>query len=126
MPEPPYGHQSSAIAAGRIVRLGVIGALVVASCIVLLKTGVDLWVTPQHARLIARAALIPPAPRLQPHPRADLKELRQEKDALLSNWAWSDGEHRFARVPIERAMAIYAAQKRVKQDRPSAPPGSKP
>ena len=126
LPEPPYGHESSAIAVGQVARLGVIGAIVVVTCVILLKTGVDLWVAPQHAERMARAALIPPAPRLQPHPRADLEELRREEHRLLSSWAWSDSGHRFARVPIARAMAIYAEQSSSKQVPPSSRPGGNP
>jgi hypothetical protein len=65
---------------------------------------------PEHAQLKTQPAVLPPAPRLQPHPDNDLTALREEKRALLDSYMWTDKSHRFARIPIERAMQIYVGK----------------
>ena len=58
-------------------------------------------------------------------PGGDLEALRSQKRALLSQWDWTDSSHRFARIPIERAMSLYAQgaradtpPQRAKEDKP--------
>jgi hypothetical protein len=75
---------------------------------------------PREARLAERVAAIPPAPRLQFHPRSDLVRLQEQQQSLLSGYAWSDSTHAAARIPIERAMAIYVQE----QSRASATPAT--
>ncbi len=53
-----------------------------------------------------RAAIEPPAPHLQAHPHADLRDLRAREEELLQGYAWLDARHQSARVPIGRAMAL--------------------
>lgn len=107
MAERPFGHESSAINVRRIVAL--IGGLAV---FVLVAVGV-LYVVlhqvmPNRAQVQARAGAIPPPPRLQPHPDADLAALRAHKRELLTHYAWLDPSHHYARIPIRRAMQLYA------------------
>jgi hypothetical protein len=49
------------------------------------------------------------------HPHSDLVALLQQEKALLSSYAWTDSTHGAARIPIERAMAIYVQEQRKKQ-----------
>jgi hypothetical protein len=111
--EASPGHAPSGIEVRRVVGLL---AIVAATAVVLawaIHSAMVHWVTPEHAALVARPAPIPPAPRLQPSPGGDLEALRLQKRALLSQWAWTDASHRFARIPIERAMSLYAHGVRV-------------
>ena len=113
MAEASSGHSPSGIDVWRIVGLL---AIVAAAVIVLawaIHSAMLHWVTPQHAALVARPAPIPPTPRLQPRPGGDLETLRSQKRALLSQWGWTDASHQFARIPIERAMSLYAQGIRV-------------
>ena len=110
MAEPPFGHESSAIAVTRVLSVGAILALTVIVTVIVIRIILMEWITPQHAKVVARSAVIPPAPRLQPHPDNDLAALRAQKQALLSTQAWTDPTHDFARIPIERAMALYVRQ----------------
>jgi hypothetical protein len=109
MAEPPFGHESSAIEVRRVLGVGAVLALgvivtVIAVCLVLQRRL-------EPARLgNARQGLIPPAPRLQAHPTADLAALRAHEQALLEGWGWTDDSRQFAHIPIERAMVIYARQ----------------
>jgi len=52
------------------------------------------------------ARQLPPEPRLQTHPVADLKTLRATEDAALSRYGWIDRKAGIVRVPIERAMEL--------------------
>lgn len=106
----PFGHQSSAIDVRAVLIVGAILAVTVLVAVTILYFVMDDWVAPRHAQVNARPAPIPPAPRLQPHPRNDLADLRAQKRMLLSSYAWADGTHRYARIPIDRAMQIYAQQ----------------
>ena len=67
------------------------------------------------ARPAATASAFPPgvagpkpAP-LQTDPAADLAALRAREDALLSSYAWVDRAQGVARIPLERALSLYAA-----------------
>ena len=110
MAETSFGHESSAIAVRRVVGLGGVLAVTVIGVVFLIRVMVEEWITPQHAQVVARGAVIPPEPRLQAQPDIDLAALRAQKQALLSTWGWTDSTHEFARIPIERAMAVYAGQ----------------
>jgi hypothetical protein len=65
---------------------------------------------PNHAQVAIRPAPIPPPPRLQPSPEEDLARMRASKARLLSYYAWTDAAHRYARIPLSRAMEIYVQQ----------------
>ena len=108
--EKPFGHEPDAIN----YRTILIGAGVLAIVVIAIAVGLHLILTraviPNHAEIAARSAQVPPKPRLQAHPQVDLAKFRAEKRALLSSYAWTDAQHDFARIPIQRAMQIYAAQ----------------
>lgn len=105
------GHEGAAVS-WRLV-LGVVAILVgvVVVAVVAIHFALSDWAVPQHAQVVARPGTVPPPPRLQPEPRTDLAQLRSEKSALLSGYAWADAGHDFARIPIDRAMALYAQQR---------------
>ncbi|MGH8212015.1 MAG: hypothetical protein ACREPP_02150 [Rhodanobacteraceae bacterium] len=112
MPEHdrPFGHEPSAIAVRRVLIIGAILALVALTSVLVLHFVLRDWVMPRHAGLVLRPDLIPPEPRLQPSPQNDLAEFRAQKEALLSGYAWVDVSHTYARIPVTRAMQIYAQQ----------------
>ena len=114
-PLRPFGHEPTAIAAGRVLWVGGIVAALVLIIVAVLYQVVQRDMIPQVARLTEAAAAIPPEPRLQAHPHRDLVALLQQQEALLTSYAWSDSTHGTARIPIERAMAIYVQEKRAKQ-----------
>jgi len=51
---------------------------------------------------------VPPEPRLQSDPIADLAALRASEDAALHGYGWVDRQAGVARIPIERAMDLLA------------------
>lgn len=108
--EKPFGHEPDAINHRTIL----IGAVVLAAVVIAIGVGLHLILTraviPNHAQVAAQPAQVPPEPRLQAHPRNDLAKFRAQKEALLSGYAWSDAQHDYARIPIERAMQIYVSR----------------
>ena len=49
---------------------------------------------------------LPPQPRLQPHPAADLKRYCEIEQQQLSTYGWMDQQNGVVRVPVDRAMDI--------------------
>jgi hypothetical protein len=66
-----------------------------------------------------RAAATPAFPRLEVDARADRLAIEARAQARLAGYGWSDRQARLAHVPIERAMALQAAE-----GWPDADPGS--
>ncbi|HEY6455849.1 MAG TPA: hypothetical protein VIY90_11285 [Steroidobacteraceae bacterium] len=106
----PFGHEPAAVAGRALCIAAAILFAAVLSLGVLLNWSLRHQIAPDQAQVAARQGPIPPLPRLQAHPAADLAALRAEQEALLTHYAWVDSAHTAARVPIERAMAIYANQ----------------
>lgn len=109
--EGPFGHEPPGVNTLRVV--GTVAALGTLAAIALVAIWLALryLVMPDYVQQETRRGLVPPAPRLQPsHAHRDLEALRARKLALLSDYAWTDKSHRFARIPIARAMQIYVGQ----------------
>jgi hypothetical protein len=51
---------------------------------------------------------LPPSPRLEVDPGAELARLRGVEEKTLSSYGWIDRQQGVARVPIERAIAVLA------------------
>jgi hypothetical protein len=49
---------------------------------------------------------LPPEPRLQTAPEAELSQMRAEEDRRLHSYAWVDQGAGVARIPVERAIEI--------------------
>lgn len=69
-----------------------------------------------HVPAIVRteAPRLPPEPRLQgnspldPNPRLDLKQMRENEDAFLNHYGWIDPDHGIVHVPIDTALDFVA------------------
>jgi hypothetical protein len=53
---------------------------------------------------------LPPSPRLQTTPAADLKEVREQEDQLLHSYGWVDKSQGVVRISIDRAMDSLATR----------------
>lgn len=51
---------------------------------------------------------IPPSPRLQANPTADLVEFRRREDSLLQSSGWTDSVLGVVHIPIDSAIAIIS------------------
>ncbi len=49
---------------------------------------------------------LPPAPRLQVSPRADLQHYRANENEALSSYGWIDRKAGIVRIPIDQAMDL--------------------
>ena len=61
---------------------------------------------PAEYPLAAQAPKVPPEPRLQEHPREDLRELRAREDEILTSYGWVDKNAGVVRIPIDAAMKL--------------------
>jgi hypothetical protein len=62
--------------------------------------------SPAYPLAVGQDDRLPPEPRLQAHPRQDLKELRESEDALLRSYGWVDKNQGVVRIPIDEAMKL--------------------
>ena len=67
---------------------------------------------------------LPPEPRIQANPAADLKTLRDEEDAVLTTYGWVDRQGGVVRVPIDVAMQQVLEQGLPVRQPEMAPPAS--
>jgi hypothetical protein len=51
---------------------------------------------------------LPPEPRLQVAPRADMANMRAAEERELQTYGWVDREKQVVRIPIDRAMQLIA------------------
>jgi hypothetical protein len=63
---------------------------------------------PPHP-MLARDVL-PPAPRLQANPQAELAQHRASEEARLSSYGWIDRSAGVVRLPVERAMELVLSE----------------
>lgn len=67
---------------------------------------------------------LPPQPRLQVRPKADLDVLRAMEWERLISFGWVDRDRKIVRIPIERAMGLLT--KRGLPEWPPPPPATAP
>jgi hypothetical protein len=56
------------------------------------------------------AGRLPPEPRLQTQPFADIQQLRRSERTLLDSYGWVDQKAGVVRIPIERAKELMLAR----------------
>jgi len=116
-PPTPLGHETRDIEARPIVYVSVLGLGVALLFAVAMWFLIDFSaeyqaeVSPPANPLAATfARKEPPAPRLQAHPLADLKTLRDGEAAVLGSYAWVDRGAGVVRIPIARAKELLVAR----------------
>jgi hypothetical protein len=97
--------------------IGVLGLILFAMVAMwFLLGGLERWQTdarpPAHALSGEQGERLPPAPRLQEDPLADLAALRAREARQLEGYAWVDRAAGRVRIPIERAMELLAEERR--------------
>ncbi|HEY6211864.1 MAG TPA: hypothetical protein VIW45_06245 [Vicinamibacterales bacterium] len=111
--EPEARHETSDVNLRAILGFGA--ALAITGAFInfvvwLLFTFLDVRATRQPAPVYPLAAQqenrLPPEPRLQTHPREDLRELRAQEDQILTTYGWVDRNAGVVRVPIDQAMKM--------------------
>jgi hypothetical protein len=82
---------------------------------------------PPPAPLAAVTGGLPPEPRLQTRPFADIEEQRAEEQQVLTSYGWVDEKAGIVRIPIEEAMRLLAERQAAQPAaaQPSPAPESK-
>jgi hypothetical protein len=97
-PDTDYERTDIALAPIALAALALLLLLGVAPLVIL--AGFPSSATDVDRRL----AVLPPAPRLQIDPRADLARYMAREQRLLSSYGWVDRAHGTARIPLREAM----------------------
>ena len=53
---------------------------------------------------------LPPEPRIQANPAADMRMLREQEDAVLGSYGWVDRQAGVVRIPVDQAMKLVVEQ----------------
>lgn len=121
----PFGHESPSLRTGAVLKVGaLLFGTMVATLIVLYFTTMS-GLLAHHVQAVRRPSMVPPPPRLQAHPDADLARVRRDKRQELSSYGWEGPPHRYAHIPIKRAMQLYV-QMHDKTDHAPPRKGGKP
>jgi hypothetical protein len=104
--DPAERHEPASIHTGGLLRATTVGLAVLMAVLAALALAWHRW--PETAPPLPAAAR-PPAPRLQRNAPAELAATRREQLERLARYAWLDRAHSQAQIPIERAMALEAA-----------------
>ena len=67
---------------------------------------------------------LPPEPRIQANPEADMAALRLQEDAILTTYGWVDRAAGVARIPIDVAMKQVIEEGLPVREPDSAPPAA--
>lgn len=67
---------------------------------------------------------LPPQPRIQANPEADMAALRRQEDAILTTYGWVDRQAGIARIPIDVAMKQVLEEGLPVRQPDSAPPAA--
>ena len=107
---PRHAHQETDIHAGAVVWFGVALALVVALVAVATHVGLSIADRRPAPGAAERSPFaedrLPPEPRLQAAPPADMAAFRAHEDAILNSAGWIDETNGVARIPIEQAKKL--------------------
>jgi hypothetical protein len=68
----------------------------------------DLKNPPHPPAMVMDRQKLPPEPRLQATPRIELRDLRDDEDAVLNSYGWLDQAKGTLRIPIDEAIDIVA------------------
>jgi hypothetical protein len=58
------------------------------------------------ARPFEAVEAVPPPPRIQPNPAADMRTYAESEEKLLNTYGWIDRQNGIVRLPIDRAMEL--------------------
>jgi hypothetical protein len=108
------GHEESDVNALAVGKFAIALALIAISSLVLLFGLFRYFQSRETAGQTApseyasQAGKVPPEPRLQPAPVADLQAIRAAEDQVLNSYGWVDSQKGVVRIPIARAIDLLA------------------
>jgi hypothetical protein len=117
-PHGGEGHERRDVSVGVIVRWGIgVFALLFLSMIAIwpllrFYEAREARDSPRPSPLASEYGPVePPEPRLQVDPAADIEKLRATEQAVLDGYGWVDRTQGTVRIPIDRAMALFAERR---------------
>ncbi|HTO95298.1 MAG TPA: hypothetical protein VMM80_12985 [Bacteroidota bacterium] len=91
---------------GALVGLILVGLVISTGALFIARQYTD---DPGHdPAVFASPGVLPPEPRFQTDPHAELLRLRAAEDSILTTYGWVDRDSGLARIPVARAMALIA------------------
>ncbi len=63
---------------------------------------------PASPQFQVQQEILPPVPRLEVHPPADLNEFREAEEKHLNSYGWVDKNKGIVRIPVQRAMQLLS------------------
>jgi hypothetical protein len=113
---PKAGHEEHDVDAIVITKFGIGLTIVMISTLFLVWGLFSFFVKEDGGSYTAAPPLsatgkgvrVPPQPRLQDKPRADLQEIRAAEEHALTSYGWVDQSKGMVRMPIDRAMDAIA------------------
>jgi len=107
--DPTTRYEHTDLHAKWVVLTGA-GVVVGMWIVVLLVYPVFAYFSHPAHRAAIRPNPQPPGPRLQAHPRLDLRDFRAYEESTLNRYGWVDRAHGIASIPIEDAIKIVASR----------------
>jgi len=107
-------HEGSDINARAIAKFGI-GLLALGAVVYLVVWLFFVFLSDRASRASGQLAYplaagqqdrVPPEPRLQTNPRADLRELRESEDKRLDSYGWVDRNAGIVHIPIDDAIKL--------------------
>lgn len=106
------GHETSD-ASVRPVVYTMLGLAVGAALAIMLVYGIfwyladhPLRTAPPNPLAAGEQQQIPPTPRIDAHPAAELKDVQAYENKILDTYGWTDKQQGIVRIPIDRAMEL--------------------
>ena len=110
-------HESYAVAARRLHWIAAILAAALAAIMLLMYLLAHTWLRTTEPPL----GVVPPKPRLQNDPAADLAAERAREQAQLDGYAWVNRNAGIVRIPLDRAMDRLVRSSPRAQTKPGRP-----
>ena len=115
-PGAGYEHTDASVwlVAKFLIWLGVAAAVIHVGLALLFNVFVDQRVeraAPRYPLAVGEGPRLPPEPRLQPFPRADILTFRSGEEDLLQRYGWTDKNAGAVHIPIQDAMRLVLERK---------------
>lgn len=108
------GYETSDANVGGVAKFAIGLAVISAIALVLMVVMLNYFraekkaAEPALSPLAAQREALPPEPRLQIKPEADMDKYRAAEDSLLHSYGWVSREAGVVRLPIDRALELTA------------------
>jgi hypothetical protein len=108
------GHEVKDVNIRAIVATGA-GIAVLGAIVLILTVGVYRYYSEPRPEapanpMSAPGPQFPPKPRIEEHPSAELEQLREHENRMLTTYGWADKKSGAVRIPIDRALEFQLSR----------------